>query len=127
MLNLLFVALGGAVGSVSRYLLNDRVRAVLGTSWPTGIFTINVLGGFLMGCLVGVLALRGGADQEKWRVLIGVGVLGGFTTFSSFSLDVALMIERKAYGQAAAYSVASVVVSVVALFAGLMLMRRVLA
>jgi len=127
MLNLLFVALGGAVGSVSRYVLNDRVRAVLGTSWPTGIFTINVLGGFLMGCLVGVLALRGGADQEKWRVLVGVGVLGGFTTFSSFSLDVALMIERKAYGQAAAYSLASVVVSVVALFAGLMLMRKLLA
>jgi fluoride exporter len=127
MLNLLFVALGGAVGSVSRYVLNDRVRAVLGTSWPTGIFTINVLGGFLMGCLVGVLALRGADDQEKWRVLVGVGVLGGFTTFSSFSLDVALMIERKAYGQAAAYSLASVVVSVVALFAGLMLMRKLLA
>ncbi|THD66259.1 fluoride efflux transporter CrcB [Phenylobacterium sp.] len=127
MLNLLFVALGGALGSVSRYLLNDRVRAVFGTSWPTGIFTINVLGGFLMGCLVGVLAHRGGADQERWRVLIGVGVLGGFTTFSSFSLDVALMIERKAYGQAAAYSLASVVVSVIALFAGLMLMRKLLA
>jgi fluoride exporter len=127
MLNLLFVALGGAVGSASRYVLNDRVRAVLGTGWPSGIFTINVLGGFLMGCLVGVLALRGGADQEKWRVLVGVGVLGGFTTFSSFSLDVALMIERKAYGQAAAYSLASVVVSVVALFAGLMLMRKLLA
>jgi CrcB protein len=127
MLNLLFVALGGAVGSVSRYVLNDRVRAVLGTGWPSGIFTINVLGGFLMGCLVGVLALRGGADQEKWRVLVGVGVLGGFTTFSSFSLDVALMIERKAYGQAAAYSLASVLVSVAALFAGLMLMRRILA
>jgi CrcB protein len=127
MLNLLFVALGGAVGSVSRYVLNDRARAIFGTGWPSGIFTINVLGGFLMGCLVGVLALRGGADQEKWRVLIGVGVLGGFTTFSSFSLDVALMVGRKAYGQAAAYSLASVVVSVVALFAGLMLMRRLLA
>jgi CrcB protein len=127
MLNLLFVALGGAIGSVSRYLLNDRVRAVLGTGWPSGIFTINVLGGFLMGCLIGGLALRGGTDQEKWRVLIGVGVLGGFTTFSSFSLDVALMIERKAYGEAAVYSLASVAVSVIALFAGLMLMRKVLA
>ena len=127
MLNLLLVALGGAIGSASRYALNDRVRAWLGTGWPTGIFTINVLGGFLMGCLVGVLALRGGADQEKWRVIVGVGVLGGFTTFSSFSLDVALMIERKAYGQAATYSLASVVVSVMALFAGLMLTRRLLA
>jgi CrcB protein len=80
-----------------------------------------------MGCVVGFLAQRGDADQERWRVLLGVGVLGGFTTFSAFSLDVALMIERRAYGQAAAYSVASVVVSVVALFAGLMLMRRIFA
>ena len=127
MLNLLFVAVGGAFGSVARYVLNDRVRAVLGTGWPSGIFTINVLGGLLMGCLVGILAHRGGTDQERWRVLIGVGVLGGFTTFSSFSLDVALMIERRAYGQAALYSLASVVVSVAALFAGLMLMRKLLA
>jgi CrcB protein len=127
MLNLLLVALGGAVGSVGRYVLNDRLRALLGTAWPTGIFAINVLGGFLMGCLVGVLALRGGGDQEKWRVLVGVGVLGGFTTFSAFSLDVALMIERRAYGQAAAYSLGSVVLSVAALFAGLVLMRRILA
>src|SRR5579859_7796414 len=107
MLNLLFVALGGALGSVSRYLLNDRVRAVLGTGWPSGIFTINLLGGFLMGCLIGVLAHRGGADQERWRVLVGVGVLGGFTTFSAFSLDVALMIERREWAAAALYSVAS--------------------
>jgi fluoride exporter len=127
MLNLLFVALGGAVGSMSRYLLNNQVRAWLGTGWPSGIFTINVLGGFLMGCLVGALALRGGADQEKWRVLIGVGVLGGFTTFSSFSLDVALMIERREWAGAALYSLASVVVSVAALFAGMMLVRRLLA
>lgn len=127
MLNLLFVALGGAIGSVSRYLLNDRVRAVLGTGWPSGIFTINVLGGFLMGCLVGALAHRGGADQERWRVLVGVGVLGGFTTFSAFSLDVALMVERREWAAAMLYSIASVVLSVVALFAGLMLMRKLLA
>jgi CrcB protein len=127
MLNLLFVALGGAVGSVSRYVLNDRVRALLGTGWPSGIFTINVMGGFLMGCLIGVLAHRGGADQEKWRVLVGVGVLGGFTTFSAFSLDVALMVERREWAAAALYSVGSVVLSVVALFAALMLTRKLLA
>ena len=127
MLNLLLVALGGAIGSVVRYVANDRVRTLLGTGWPSGIFAINVVGGFAMGCVVGYLAQRGGADQERWRVLLGVGVLGGFTTFSAFSLDVALMIERRAYGHAAAYSLASVVLSVVALFAGLMLMRRIFA
>jgi CrcB protein len=127
MLNLLLVALGGALGSVARYVLNDRARALLGAGWPSGIFTVNVLGGFLMGCVVGYLAQRGGADQERWRILLGVGVLGGFTTFSAFSLDVALMVERRAYDMAAAYSLASVVLSVLALFAGLTLMRRVFA
>lgn len=126
MLNLVLVAVGGAAGSVARYLLNNQVRAWLGTGWPSGIFTINVVGGFLMGCLVATLALRGG-DQERWRVMLGVGVLGGFTTFSAFSLDVAQMIERRDWVPAAAYSLGSVVLSVVALFAGMMLMRRLLA
>jgi CrcB protein len=127
MLNILFVALGGAVGSVARYLLNNQVRAWFGTGWPSGIFTINVLGGFLMGCLVATLALRGGGDQERWRAMLGVGVLGGFTTFSAFSLDVALMIERREWVPAAAYSLGSVVLSVTALFAGMLLTRKLLA
>ena len=59
-----------------------------------GTFTVNVVGGLLMGSLVGFLAHRGGVDQDRWRVLLGVGVLGGFTTFSAFSVEVALMIER---------------------------------
>jgi CrcB protein len=80
-----------------------------------------------MGVLIGVLALRGGADQEKWRLLLGVGVLGGFTTFSSFSLEAYLMIERRTYGLAAAYSLASVTLSIGALFVGLFVMRRLLA
>ena len=126
MFNLVLVAVGGAAGSVARYLLNNQVRAWLGTGWPSGILTINVLGGFLMGCLVAALALRGG-DQERCRVMLGVGVLGGFTTFSAFSLDVAQMIERRDWVPAAAYSLGSVVLSVVALFAGMMLMRRLLA
>jgi CrcB protein len=127
MQTLFLVAAGGATGAVARYLLGVQAMRALGGGWPYGTFAANILGGFLMGVLAGVLALRGGADQEKWRVLLGVGVLGGFTTFSAYSLEVALMIERKAYGQAAAYSLGSVVLSVLALFAGLILMRRVLA
>ena len=80
-----------------------------------------------MGVLAGTLALRGGADQEKWRLLLGVGLLGGFTTFSAYSLEVALMIERREWLSAMTYSLGSVVLSVAALFAGLLLMRRVFA
>lgn len=127
MQTLFLVAAGGATGAVARYLLGVQAMRSLGGGWPYGTFAANILGGLLMGVLAGVLALRGGADQEKWRVLLGVGVLGGFTTFSAYSLDVALMIERRAYGQAAAYSLGSVVLSVAALFAGLILMRRILA
>lgn len=127
MQTLLLVAGGGATGAVLRYLLGVQAVRALGHGWPYGTLLANVLGGLLMGVLVGVLAFRGGADQEKWRLLLGVGALGGFTTFSAFSLEVALMIERREWGGAVGYSLASVVLSVTALFMGLYLMRRVLA
>lgn len=127
MQNLLLVALGGGTGAVLRYLVGVQAARAFGHGWPFGTFAANVSGGLLMGMLAGWLALRGGGDGEKWRLLLGVGVLGGFTTFSAYSLEVALMIERRAWGEAFAYSLGSVVLSVVALFAGLMLMRRILA
>jgi CrcB protein len=126
MQNILLVAVGGGTGAVLRYLLGVQAVRSFGHGWPYGTFTANVVGGFLMGVLAGWLALRGGVDGEKWRLLLGVGVLGGFTTFSAFSLEVALMIERRAWGEAFAYSLGSVLLSVAALFAGLLLMRRVL-
>jgi CrcB protein len=127
MQTLLLVAGGGATGAVLRYLVGAQAARAFGHGWPFGTLAVNILGGFLMGLLAGARALRGGADQEKWRLLLGVGVLGGFTTFSAFSLEVALMIERRAWGEAFAYSLGSVALSVAALFAGLLLMRRVLA
>ena len=123
---LLLVAAGGATGAVARYLTGMGALRLLGPGWPWGTLSVNVVGGFAMGLLVATLALRGRADQERWRVLLGVGVLGGFTTFSAFSLEVALMIERREWPQAFGYSTLSVVLSVAALFAGLMLARRML-
>jgi len=127
MQTLFLVAAGGATGAVARYLLGVGALRAFGPGWPWGTLGANVIGGFLMGVLAGILALRGGADQEKWRLLLGVGVLGGFTTFSSYSLETALMIERREWVSAAAYSLGSAVLAIGALFAGLILMRRVLA
>ena len=124
MQTIFFVAVGGATGAVMRYLLGAQALRAFGGGWPYGTLIANVLGGLLMGALVAVLAARGGPDQEKWRLLLGVGVLGGFTTFSAYSLEVVAMIERRAWLQAATYSLGSVVLSVAALFAGLWLIRR---
>ncbi|WP_299008598.1 fluoride efflux transporter CrcB [uncultured Caulobacter sp.] len=124
---LLLVAAGGAVGSVARYLVGVGALRVMGSGWPYGTFTVNIAGGFLMGCLASWLAHRGATSSEPWRILLGVGVMGGFTTFSSFSLETALMIQKRAYLQAFSYSAASVLLSVAALFAGLLIARRIFA
>ncbi len=128
MQTLLLVATGGATGAVARYLLGSAAGRMMGHGgWPWGTFAANILGGLLMGVLVSVLALRGGADQEKWRLLLGVGLLGGFTTFSSYSLELVLMLQRRAYIEATGYGVGSMALSILALILGLFLTRRVLA
>ncbi|WP_374532404.1 fluoride efflux transporter CrcB [Phenylobacterium sp.] len=123
----ILVAVGGATGAMARYALGVQALRLWGPGWPFGTFLANLSGGLLMGVLAGYLAHRGGADQERLRVLLGVGLLGGFTTFSAFSLETALMIERRTYGQAFTYAVASVLLSVSALFVGLLLARKVFA
>lgn len=123
----LLVAAGGAVGAVARYGLGVQAFRLWGPGWPFGTFIANISGGLAMGLLAGWLAHRGGADQERMRVLLGVGALGGYTTFSAFSLETALMIERRTYGLAFSYVAASVLLSITALFVGLMLARRAFA
>jgi CrcB protein len=112
----LLVALGGALGSMARYGFYRAVPA------PWGTLGVNIIGGFLMGLLVGVLSGRGlSADSE--RLFLGAGVLGGFTTFSAFSLDVVQMLERGALGEAALYGVGSTALSIGGVFLGLLLGR----
>ena len=125
MTRLLLVAIGGALGSMARYGVGlGAARLFPASSWPWGTLTVNVVGGLAMGLLVGWMGLRAGSGQETVRVFAAVGVLGGFTTFSAFSLETALMIERREYGLAGAYVLLSVVLAVAALMAGLMLARR---
>lgn len=125
MTRFLLVAAGGALGSMARFGLGLlTARLAPNAIWPVGTFAANILGGLAMGLLVGWLAFKGGAHQETIRLFAAVGVLGGFTTFSSYSLEAVMMIERRDYALAAAYVVGSVVLAVAALFVGLMVARR---
>ncbi|WP_422396697.1 fluoride efflux transporter CrcB [Sphingomonas ginsenosidivorax] len=123
-MSLLYVMLGGAFGSGARYLTGRATLSLFGPGFPYGTLAVNLVGGLLMGALVGVLA-RASNGGETWRLLLGVGVLGGFTTFSSFSLDVVTMIERGQLTVALGYVLVSVIGSIAALFAGLTLARTV--
>lgn len=123
---LLFVMIGGALGSAARYLTGRAALTALGPDFPYGTLAVNLVGGLLMGVLTAILARVGGL-AEPWRLFLGVGVLGGFTTFSSFSLDAVTMIERGALAPALGYVLVSVIGSIVALFAGLAATRALLA
>lgn len=124
-MNSLLVMLGGAIGALSRYQFGRWAFHMLGGAWPWGTLGVNILGGFLMGVLAGWMARHGAVGGEQVRLLVGVGIMGGFTTFSSFSLETMLMIERGELGSAALYAAASVIMSVAALFMGLTLMRAI--
>ena len=123
-----YVALGGAIGAVMRYQLSRSFPAFEtggAASFPHATLAANVIGSLAMGVLIGWLARHGEgtAASENLRLLLGVGVLGGFTTFSSFSLEVISLIERGQPGLAAIYAGISVAAGVAALFLGLILMR----
>ena len=119
---LVLVAFGGGFGACLRYLVAGWALAGFGPGLPFGTWTVNIVGAFLMGLLAAFVARIDGPGGEL-RLLLGVGVLGGFTTFSAFSLEVFNMINRGEIGLAAAYAVSSVAGSVLALMTGVYLAR----
>jgi CrcB protein len=121
----LYAAAGGAIGTVARHLANIGFGRWLGAGFPWSTVFVNVVGGFLMGALIEALALRFDGSLEL-RTFIATGILGGFTTFSAFSMDAVLLMQRGETATAALYIGASVVLSILALLAGLSLTRIVL-
>ena len=118
------VALGGAIGSVARYLVGIGSGKLFGTAFPWGTLIINIVGSFLIGVFVESFALKWDLPQTA-RVFLTVGICGGFTTFSTFSLDSYLLMDRGEWWPALAYIAASVVLSIAGLFAGLQVIRAI--
>ena len=119
MYNFLLVGFGGALGAMARFGLG-RLIGVWPNGWPMATFAANISGGLLMGLLSALLLRLGG---EQARLLLGVGVLGGFTTFSAFSLELVLLLDRGQAGMAFAYALLSVLLALGAVFAGMMIGR----
>lgn len=119
----LVVFLGGGIGAAIRHGINLATARWLGIGFPYGTLTVNVTGSLLMGLLVAWFAFKGDMSQH-WRLFLTTGVLGGYTTFSAFSLDAAVLYERGAIWLAAGYVLVSVVVSILALFGGLYVVRH---
>jgi CrcB protein len=118
----LIVFLGGGIGAALRHGVNLGAARAFGTGFPAGTLTVNVVGSMIMGALAAYFAFRGDASQH-WRLFLTTGVLGGFTTFSAFSLDVAVLYERGAFATATVYVLASLLLPLAGLFAGLALVR----
>ena len=124
-MNYLIVFLGAGIGGAGRHGINVLMARLFGTGFPLGTFTVNVVGCFLMGLIAGFFAFRGHLPQEA-RLFLTTGILGGFTTFSAFSLDAALLWERGEGGLAALYVAASVVLTLAGVAAGLATIRQLL-
>jgi CrcB protein len=125
MFNVLLVALGGGLGAAGRFGVSLAIPAREG-GWPWATFAINVAGSLLIGLLAGWLSTRGEAG-EPWRLFLGVGVLGGFTTFSAYSLETMRMVERNDWLGASTYSLGSVIAGLAAVAIGLIIARRLFA
>ncbi len=116
------VFLGGCLGAALRHGINIAAARVLGTGFPYGTLIINIVGSLAMGLIAEYFALKAGLPQRV-RLFLTTGILGGFTTFSAFSLEAALLYERGQLAAAAIYVIASVVLAIGALFAGLAIVR----
>lgn len=125
LLYLLYVAIGGAVGSVARYLSMSFIGKIIGTGFPYSTLIVNIFGSFLMGVWIVTMSNWLPERGKDLHLLFAVGVLGGFTTFSTFSLDLFYLVENGAYLQATLYAFASVLVSLLTLIAGMWLVKLV--
>ncbi len=123
-LGFLIVFLGGGVGAALRHSVNLAATRLVGTTFPYGTMVINIVGSLTMGLIVEYFAVKGGLPQ-RWLLFLTTGVLGGFTTFSAFSLETVLLYERGRTAAAAAYATGSVVLAIAALFAGFFIIRAV--
>lgn len=121
----LAVFLGGGIGAALRHGVNRATLAYFGPAFPFGTLFVNVAGGVLMGVLAELFLVKGGGSQE-WRLFLITGLLGGFTTFSAFSLDAALMWQRGDYTSLVTYVVASVLFSIAGLFFGMAAIRALI-
>src|SRR5262245_4963956 len=122
----LIIFVGGGIGSILRHAANQVSAAIFGVNFPSGTLLVNIVGSFCMGLLAGWFAFRGRSNHALQRFL-ATGVLGGFTTFSAFSLEAALLWERGQVGIATLYVVTSVVVAIIGVFVGLGVTRAFLA
>lgn len=122
-MNYVLVFLGGGLGASLRHAINVGCARACGINFPYGTFVINITGSLVMGLIAGYLAFKGEASQP-WRLFVMTGILGGYTTFSAFSLDAITLYERGEIGLAVFYVVGSVVLSIAGLIAGLSLVRH---
>ncbi len=121
----LWVALGGAIGASGRFFVTSWVTRMVGFGFPWGTVSVNVIGSFLMGAVISFMALKMNVSNEI-RAFLTIGILGGFTTFSAFSLDFVTLVDRKEVLSALGYAAGSVSLSILAVFAGLYFVRTVL-
>jgi CrcB protein len=126
MMMLLYAAAGGAIGAALRYLMTSKITQLVGAAFPYGTMAVNVLGSFAMGALIAWM-VKTLPHSEEFRTLVAVGILGGFTTFSAFSLDAMNLLDRGDVMSASGYIVGSVLLSILALIAGMWLVRGMMA